>query len=194
MGGSATHELLQEKIYDEIKYQLRDHTRAIGDPILSNLLGNIEGRGQMRVKLDAQCEEDVFGTKYPDAQLWAWHEGISTPQFLIEVGYSQKNKDLPSLAREYYEGSNGKIKTVLTVKVPYLPPKERKNNTLISHDENNRPSFSLYRGPGRIHHNQAFRNNDGTPATDISLQLFLSDFIPDPALEKLNARHQAQLQ
>lgn len=190
MGGNSTHEYLQQKIFDEIKYQLRNHTRA-ADPVLSDLLGDIEDRGQMGVVLEAQSEEDIFGIKCPDAQLWAWHEGVSSPQFLMEVGYSQKNEELPSLARQYYEGSNS-IKTVLTIKVPYYPPEKRKTSS-TSHDRDNRPAFSLYRGPDRIYCDQPFRNDDGSP-TGVSLQLFLADFIPDPALENLDPQLRAQLQ
>lgn len=196
MGGSATHDVMQERIYGEIKYQLRDHIHALRDPVLSDLLEgfHIEGHGQLSVALDAQCEGDVYGTKSPDAQLWAEHEGIRCPQFTMEVGYSHKNEDLALLAKQYHDGSNGNVKTVLTIKVPCRPPEKRKIDTAVSHDESNRPVFSLYRGPKHIHHDQALRNDDGTPVAGVSLQLFLSDFIPDSALERISSQHRTQIQ
>lgn len=196
MVAKSTHEVLQQLLFDEIKYQLRDDTRAAeDDPVLAQLLSNVEPRGQMEVVLEAQYEQDVFGVKSPDAQLWAWHEGTSSPQFVMEVGYTQKNKDLPSIAMQYYEGSDGKIKTVLTMKIAYSTPDQRQTcgPPTLEQASADRPTFSLYRGPQRVHHDQAFRTANGTPAEDVSLQLLLSDFLPDAALEGLSEARRTRL-
>lgn len=118
------------------------------------------------------------------------------PQFIIEVGFSQSTSSLQKLAKEYYENSDGNIKTVLTFKIEYL------DNASITKGNGQNPSstsaggasFCLYRGPERIHKDEKFRDSDGQYVDCSALELRLSDFVPDEVLAQLESIPRAKIE
>lgn len=140
-------------------------------------------------------------TKSPDQQ---YHfRGSRYPPFVVEISYSQDRKDLPALARQYYEDSKGRIKTVLTFDLEYMSKSKRKarlRRSIHGSERQTRSSsrrhekemasqslaatFSLYRGPDRIISNRLFRDRTGKLVDDgEGLSLRLSDLVPDHILD-----------
>lgn len=183
---SHLHECIKLSISDEIKTWLRG--LAAGDSQVAELASDITPCGHAWVQLQGN---EGTGKKSPDGQFLfiqstaaeehtAPSQQTTVPQFITEVGYSQKAKDLKQCAKDYYECSDGKIKTVLTIDLPYADAEDRT------------AAFCLYRGPKRIFKDTAFRNAQGG-VTDASLQLFLSDFIPGKVLRRLDPQIRAQV-
>jgi hypothetical protein len=173
------HKVLKDCIIDEIKYQLRNLTKEPEYQALSNYISAIKSAGHARVKF----EPGVKARKSPDHRFD--YIGIAKPQFVLEVvsSQSQKRGALQYLAKDYYERSDGKIKTVLTVTVKYRSPDKRRSSTNTG---GHSASFSLYRGPQQVHKNRLIREASGELAVDGGLELFLSDFIPDAVLCQLS--------
>lgn len=176
---TALHESLQDSLFFHIRKQLDDHL-AGAEPALADAISKIRSCGHAKVRLG--YTQGALAKKSPDSQLR--FTGRATPQFVVEVGYSQKAESLQELAKEYYEESDGEIKTVLTLNIEYGSPGQR-NATVDHHDRT--AVFCLYRGPKRVHKDTAFRDADGAPVAGVCLRLFLSDFIPDDMLRDLPA-------
>jgi hypothetical protein len=100
-------------------------------------MGHAKVRPGTRVA--TRTEEEVDDKKSPDCQLrfmskrsprpeLPYHfKGSRFPQFVIEIGYSEKSRALQSLAKDYYEKSQGAIKTVLTVDIEYVSASGRRH-------------------------------------------------------------------
>lgn len=194
---TTVHEYLKEYIIDQIKNQLSDYS----DPTfrVSQYLSNIKWHGHAKLTLDSGAVADdapgadstpILEEKSPDGQ--SWYGSEKYPQFVMEIGYSQKAANLEELARDYFEGSDGEIKTVLTLDLEYANPEQRKAITTSRTRSRRRSNanrtavFCLYRGPERVCKDIIFRNPDGSPSnSSVQLELLLSDFIPDKILKKL---------
>lgn len=196
---SATHGCLESSVVFYLGTQLQ--LIATKDPHLSTLISDIIPRGHTTFRLNTDAGQ-AYARKSPDGQLFFRRtsqssdsnrpyrfEGSHLPPFLIEVGFSQGATSLERLAQEYYEESDGQIKTVLTIDIKYVSPAQRRSNPKFDRTA----VFSLYRGPERIHQDTVFRNASGN-LVPASLQLFLADFIPDQVLEQLDSvlRKQAE--
>lgn len=181
---TALHESLQDSLLYYIRTQLDKHTATIAgkdnaavdgaQPSLAQTLAKIRSCGHAKVILGSQAK------KSPDGQLR--FGGRPDPPFVIEIGYSQKAESLQELAKEYYEQSDGEVKTVLTLNIDYSSPHQRAS---VAGQCDRTAVFCLYRGPKRVCKDVAFRGADGVPADGI--QLRLSDFIPDDVLQHLSA-------
>lgn len=193
---NVEHDTLQDCVMDEIKAQTRTLATNTTDPVLKSLLRSIRSTGQAQVKLSTTRQYNMEARRRPDGQFrfrgtpapvanLPYHfRGSATPQFLIEIGNSQKARALQGLAQDYYEKSRGAgIKTVLTINTHYVRPEQRKN---ADANADRTASYCLYRGPHRIHHNIVFRGQNGQQV-DGSLVLFVSDFVPDEVLDQLPA-------
>ncbi|KKY29452.1 hypothetical protein UCDDA912_g10623 [Diaporthe ampelina] len=184
MAGTALHEFLQENTFQFIVTQISQAPARV--PELADIALCIKNLGHTKVILDANIEQTVWAYKCPDRQLR--YIGTHLPQFAMEVGYSQKAESLQQLAREYYEDSDGEVKTVLTFNVAYTPPEKR------GQAADRTASFSLYRGDERIHKDKVFRDAQGKAVASGSLQLHLTDFVPDTVLEQLDEQRRSQAQ
>lgn len=182
------HTLLHESFQDCILrhlWMLLDRLKTDQDPAVSRLISKIQPTGHATVHL--YSGEEVASGKSPDGQLR--FIGTTSPQFVLEVGYSQKATSLSQLAKDYFENSDGAIKTVLTINIGYAKPKERRQ-IAAGAPAAHTAAFSLYRGPDRIHHNTVFRDAHRQPVPDASLRLLLTDLIPDDVLEQLSPQLQ----
>lgn len=153
---TSLHETLQESICDEIKSQLRDLAAHCADDVLSSHVAEVHSRGHAKVTLTNKAkrvggvkQKTIKSKRSPDARFN--HGKTIYPQFIMETAHSQHHKDLQCLAKQYYQGSRGEIKTVLTIDVEYRSPEERQEGG--SHPA----VFCLYRGPKRVHRNIRMR-------------------------------------
>ncbi|KAK7727924.1 hypothetical protein SLS53_009437 [Cytospora paraplurivora] len=134
-------------------------------------------------------------TKSPDDQYC--YGDFRYPPFVIEVAYSQKGKNLPRLAKQYYECSDAAIKTVLTVDIKYMNLAMRKDKarpqrqvtrsqsaSQTRREQQLTAAISLYRGDTRVFHNRPFRGPDGNHQPG-SLSISLLDFMPDSEVTRL---------
>ncbi|KAF3768444.1 hypothetical protein M406DRAFT_349735 [Cryphonectria parasitica EP155] len=179
---SHLHERMKLCISDEIKTRLRDLAAREGE--LARHASHIIACGHAWVQLQGNKGQ---GKRSPDGQFLYIQSAAppalrqtTTPQLVTEVGYNQKAEDLKQCAKDYYECSDGKIKTVLTIDLPYADAADRT------------AAFCLYRGPNRIFKNEAFRDAQGR-TTDCTLPLLLSDFIPNNVLRRLSPQVRAQV-
>lgn len=158
--------------------------------ILSRLASKINTYGHMKIRLQAETGP---ATKSPDGQL-CYDKNLPS-QFVIEIGYSQNSQSLQQVAKDLYEDSDGKVKTVLTIDITYSDSDVRRgvpgSSTSAPVDRSAR--YCLYRGPERVHHNQAFQDAEGRPVADGDLHLYLSDFIPDATLKQLRPQQRARV-
>jgi hypothetical protein len=152
------------------------------DSIVPRLASRIESYGHLKIGLQAETGP---AEKSPDGQFR--YNSQRPAQFVIEVGYSQNRQSLQQVAKDLYEDSDGKIKTVLTIDVTYHDPDLRGGvpGSSSSAPVDRSARFCLYRGPERIHHDQAFQDAQGRSVAGGDLHLFLSDFIPDATLKGL---------
>lgn len=202
---SVLHEWVSNSIFGAIRDQIHALAAERQDTVFSTLVGDI-GLAAGRTSLDLSGEVTVTndaGTRSatvrnrrcPDGQLRFKSTpperpnppyrfpGCHLPQMVIETGYSQKTRALQGLAWDYYVESHGTIKTVLTISLEDVYRGRRK--TASDDTSNHKASLCLYRGPDRICHDVVFRSADGQPV-DGSLQLLLSDLVPDEVLEHIS--------
>lgn len=186
---SSLHDALQDAISFQIRTLLAQVATDTKGPVLAQLASDVISMGHAKVKLvnGANMSPDGqlhFRKTRASARRPYGFRGSRYPRFVMEIGYSQKAQSLQWLAKEYYEGSKGKIKTVLTVKVQYAYPKK----TVSAAEVDRSASFCLYRGPERIAHNIAFRDARGNVlASTGHLRLVLAGFIPDKVLQQLSS-------
>lgn len=200
---TTVHEYLKEYFVDEVKEQLRALSKKHSgqhsgrDCRIPQIIPEIKWHGHARLDLeadvgsDAEVDTRVVDTKSPDGQ--TWYGTALSPQFILEIGYSQRNVSLQDLAMEYYTGSNGDIKTVLTLDIEYAKPSQRRLSRASGSADRTAVDCTsvlcLYRGPNRIHKDMVFRDAQGR-ATSNSLELLLSDFIPDDDIERFSRQTQ----
>lgn len=191
---TTVHEYLKEYFVVEVREQLRalaaDHTHKAARPCrVPEIVADVKWHGHAHLRLEADLESDadagvdakVTDTKSPDSQ--TWYGAALYPQFVLEIGYTQRKTSLQDLAMEYYTGSHGHIKTVLTLDMEYAPPSQRRR----AQSSNRTAALCLYRGPERVHKDMIVRDAQGQP-TAHRLQLLLSDFVPEDELEQLDRR------
>lgn len=203
---TLVHDCFLLRVSDRINEwirQLREDQRL--HELVRKAISNIDAAGtaDVEIQVDIPAGPDkATSTKSPDGQYD--YLGHKHPPFVIEIAYSQKPKDLPRLAKQYYEDSDGRIKTVLTVDLEYTPKARRKarlrDQRIQGEQRQTRSSaqgqlpppttqaasFSLYRGPDRIVSNQMFRDQAGAPIQGEGFTLQISDLIPDAALAQLS--------
>ncbi|KAJ0100727.1 hypothetical protein J7T55_009319 [Diaporthe amygdali] len=171
-----------------ILWSLTDRLKTMTqDPTLSLLITKIRPSGHATVRL--YSGQEAASTKSPDGQLRFL--GTASPQFVLEVGYSQKATSLSQLAKDHFENSDGAIKIVLTININYAKSRERHSNARVGAHS---ATFCLYRGPERIHHSTVFRDAQRQRLADVSLRPLLADFIPEDVLEELDPqlRHEVE--
>lgn len=186
---SPVHETLREDLYDDIKGRLRDLASSAADPDMSRHIAMIRSGGHASLQLESDSLENpshkkaMEAEKSPDCRMN--YGDTVRPQFVIEIAYSQKRASLQKLARDYYVGSEGEIKTVVTIDINYNPPDLRLSSASCPSTCDQSAKFCLYRGPRQICKDQAFRDKAGNPVEGGDLKLLLSDFIPDSVLGQL---------
>ena len=91
---------------------------------------------------EAEAEEKV-GRKSPDATFYHPSQR-DHPTLVMEVSYSQQQKDLPRLADTYIVGSSHAIRAVLCIKLPYLTPAAHAHAKKLA-DGDQTATYSLWR-------------------------------------------------
>lgn len=196
---SLIHEAFEfnlcKRIWTWLDQLQADHTQH---NLVREAISNINGGGhaniRMMVDISTSSKEKSAATKSPDGQFA--YLGYRHPPFTFEVAYSQPEKCLPRLAKQYYEDTNGDIKTVLTFDLEYTPKARRRQERGLGRTrsasqrqkarETKQASFSLYRGPERIISEQPFRDECGRLVEGDGITLYVSDFIPDAVVDSLS--------
>lgn len=192
---SSTHDVFTSKLVDHVKRWLDGlKTQWWNSDALEDVISRITfgSTSDLEIKVPQEKLEllpsepgsrpKTVTYKYsPDGQFH--YLGHKNPPFVVEIGYSQKRKDLAKLAKRYYEQTNGRIKTVLTVDLEYVSRTKRKEGQGAQRSKE--ASFSLYRGNERVVQNQLFRNDAGEVVQSNGINLYLNDLVPDNELERL---------
>lgn len=195
---SSTHDVFISSLVDHIKRwleavktkQQEQHVEEVLSRIKFGSTSDLEIRVPRELTADAASPpaSDTY-IHSPDGQFL--YRGHKHPPFVIEIGYSQKRKDLAGLAKHYYEESDGRIKTVLTVDLEYMSKAKRKALRRQSAAAGRRAprsreaSSSLYRGDECAMSNQLFRDTVGELIPGDGITLHLSDLVPDYVLDRL---------
>ena len=110
---TRVHEIMIELVRMFVLAALAD---VVVDPltpaILANLLRRVESMGTSDISLGpGNCRSS------PDGSIG--HLGARVPAVVIEVSYSQKKKDLKTLARDYIIQTFGNVRLVIGVDIDY---------------------------------------------------------------------------
>jgi hypothetical protein len=180
-------EYIHDNVLEEIKFKIytwlrQDWRSSASEEAIQRVAKNITFGGTAKIRLAG-----ANWTKSPDAQYG--FRGGYVP-FIIEVGYSQGEKDLVWLAHTYIEHG---ARTVLTIDLPYESP-SKKSSSRSSSSALPTGTLRLYRRAAddndasktvcKLAAELAFRANedgseeqaDGGP----TVELTLADFVPWP--------------
>ena len=113
------HETVIEYVRDEIASKVKAIATGAGG-LSADFARKVKTRGSSTVHLGNNGKRD------PDGQFR--HTEANYPGVILEVGYSQKLKDLPRLARQYIGGSKGQIRVVICIDLGY---KDRKGTLSV---------------------------------------------------------------
>lgn len=214
---SVLHEWVSSSIFGDIGDQIRAFAaERPQDTVFTTVVGDIglaAGRTSLHLSGEVTVTNDdgtrstmIDNRRCPDGQLRFKSTpsgrpnppyrfpGCHLPQMVIEIGYSQKAKALQGLAWDYYVDSYGAIKTVLTISLEDVYRGRRKTAASDGGTSTNqKASLCLYRGPNRICHDVVFRSADGQ-SVDGSLQLLLSDLVPDEVLQDIRPQFRRRIE
>jgi hypothetical protein len=187
---TRTHEFFSSSIVSEILRQLgtiakrkgkaAEFARSVsytGSPRL-HFLADGDGDGEDNNSGNTHTQEDKAPIKYdshePDATFS--HASAQWPGVVIEVSFSQKEKDLKNLAEDYILGSDGNIQVVIGLNIEYKNSKKASLSIW-------RPQYikdedgQEYLVSAQTVCEQLFRDELGNPTgADTSLTLHLQDF------------------
>lgn len=126
-----TKNSVQQTIWHHLKARLelaiQEHSRVrVGD----GEPGRVEvadALRSMKTAIKPLVEDEIMlpngAIKRPDIAFD--YLGSDYPSFIVEVGHSQKSEELPALARQFIESTNGDIHTVVTVDLGFRERRKR---------------------------------------------------------------------
>ncbi|KAI1477518.1 hypothetical protein F4774DRAFT_427158 [Daldinia eschscholtzii] len=144
-----------------------------------------------RVNLSRDTGDPAGDKKYPDLSFRFKDPETIGPGLVVEVAWSQRDLNLPRIARNYIEKTNGRVRTVIGIQL-YDIYKSRRIGGLYT----GTATFSIwkaeYHSSGNVVSNctvqdQAFRDADGNPNPGGTIHLSLRDFIYEKTAEKIKA-------
>ena len=111
------HEYVAEKIGDAIAIQLAKFQEgSYSQTKTAELAKSIKSRGSALTHFPSRFSEHN-DAKSPDKSYK--HKDCKYPGLVIEVAWSQEQKDLPELAERYFQASEGGIQTVIGINLEY---------------------------------------------------------------------------
>lgn len=141
---------------------------------------------ELEIRTLSSSSTGISGSKVPD--IGVCYDEDPFPPMVAEVARSQKSMDLARLARSYISGSNGAIRTVLTIDLDYMQGKRKRSRAEAeAEDGSPQPGCScvcLYRMDKRVMWNEVFREPDGTER-DGEIKLSLADFVPEAVVRRI---------
>ncbi|KAH0556342.1 hypothetical protein GP486_005730 [Trichoglossum hirsutum] len=161
---TVLHDYFLRRVVEDITSQLHALCHVVPEPVAS-ILNDTKTQGHTRV--------DVFGGGYHSPDEAFCHETAEFPRVVIEVSYTQKQKDLNRLADNYIVGSGGSIGLVIGLDFDRVEEEARVllwRPKIISEDDG-----KLYLVSDKTLET-AFRDEDGN-SVDGSLVLHLNDFL-----------------
>ncbi|KAI9734349.1 MAG: hypothetical protein M1834_002455 [Cirrosporium novae-zelandiae] len=175
---TAVHEKLVLSITRELELQLSSIARSGSRS--AAFAQEIEPGGSTSIDFG----DSEYGKHDPDAQFG--HSQAAYPGVVIEVSYSQKQKDLARLADDYILGSDGNIRVVINLSVEYRGSKKATlsvwRSRILQNDAGEGELVAVPTIAGQI-----IRDENGNPTDDAEagLHLQLQDFAPE-ALADMN--------
>lgn len=126
MAPSCVHEVFQEHVKSALRDELDRiaHENAALRPFRRNIIQ--AGQAQVQKKRRHQAGAPIF-EQSPDAQFR--YKGARQPPFILEVAYSQDQKDLLRKVTEIFMAMPGKVGTVLAFDIGYEPRAGRKDRS-----------------------------------------------------------------
>lgn len=118
------HEVLKMKVDRAIDAELDRIAREI--PSLQPLRERIVQAGHAHIKKRTRRSRAPEFWKVPDGQTHFVSQGCRYPPFLVEVAYSQDEKELHDTVKTYFKRFPGKICTILSIKVQWAEEQRRR--------------------------------------------------------------------
>ncbi|KAJ5971700.1 uncharacterized protein N7479_001618 [Penicillium vulpinum] len=118
--------------------------------------------------------KQVFTRREPDTSFG--HDGVLYPGVILEVCYSQKSKSISYLADDYILNTDGSINMVIALDIDYRGS-QKASFTVWRPDYLKANGVKELRAKAMIEAD-VFRNDDGSPAEGVALQIPLRDFAP----------------
>ncbi|EXJ83983.1 hypothetical protein A1O3_04650 [Capronia epimyces CBS 606.96] len=147
--------------------------RSASDDKVAKFGQDFYGIGSSHVK---PCYEGLLSKRCPDLS-WA-HWGHSFyPGLVIEVGYSQTRKSMENRVFDYFYGSKGKIKIVISIDLK--PSKKSKKASIEMWKSSVRRQGTKLEIDYKLHATSDFRNDDGSPNLDSGVRFTLQEIAPD---------------
>lgn len=170
------HEVTKMKLDYSIRTELNRIARDI--PALQLLRDKILEGGHSHVKKKTRQSRAPTFWKVPDGQTFA--QGHCYPPFIIEVAYSQTEKELLDTVKTYFTKLPGQVCTILSIKIQFAEEQRRK-----SPGHCHAASVSLWTSALSedndilIRHavDAEFRNNKGHPVPG-AITIPLASFLP----------------
>ena len=136
-GGSAVED---GKLAAELEKLYKGRSATIELKVPSKLVNPSGGSQESDSSLE---QEESIVKRSPDASFYHPSQP-DHPTLVVEVSYSQQQKDLPYLADSYIVDSAHAIRAVLCIKLPYLSPAAQANPRKRAHWDKT-ASYSLWR-------------------------------------------------
>lgn len=177
MSPTPLHEEVQMKVVDVITKELDRVTTQ--NPSLGPFRSKISSGGQRRIRVKPANSRSRVAEweKCPDGSFR--YEDALYPPFVLEVAYSQEEKDLLSKVDTYFERIPGAISAVLTIDIDYAEENDRSKPDFF-----HTAAVSLWSSEARddtlvIKHTKArvFRGDDGQAKTG-QIKVPFSLFLP----------------
>ncbi|KAK6951658.1 hypothetical protein Daesc_006181 [Daldinia eschscholtzii] len=190
---SAYHECMAGSINSHITDWLKDvrEKRSLykgvicEDPETINIAKNIKPTLATRVDLSGNTDDPAGDNKDPDLSFRLKHPETIGPGLVVEVAWSQRDLNLPRIARSYIEKANGRVRTVIGINLNDIY-KSRRVGELYT----GTATFSTWKAEFDSKDNvvskcTAFRDADGKPNPGGTIHLSLQDFIYQKTVEKI---------
>ncbi|KAF4768417.1 hypothetical protein HAV15_002990 [Penicillium sp. str.  len=123
---------------------------------------------------ESDDRKQVFTRREPDISFG--HDGALYPGVILEVCYSQKSKSISYLADDYILNTDGSINMVIALDIDYRGS-QKASFTVWRPDYLKANGVKELRAKAMIEA-EVFRNDDGSPAEGVALQIPLRDIAP----------------
>lgn len=187
------HEVTKVELDYAIKTELNRIARDI--PALQPLRDKIIQAGHAHVRKKTRQSRAPTFWKVPDGQIIA--QGHRYPPFIVEVAYSQTEKELLDTVRTYFTKLPGKVCTILSINIQFAEEQKRKSPGHFHAASVSLWTSALSEDNGNdilIRHaiDAEFRDNKGQPVPG-TVNIPLESFLPLKERDQYNIPAHAEL-
>jgi hypothetical protein len=122
---TPVHDIFTARVVEEIQFWIKSiRNRTDLDPHIPTLASSIINRSTSRIFLCSEVDDERKGSPKHDPDAAFTHVNADYPGIVIETSFSQKRKDLPTLAQDYILGSLANVSVVVGLDIEYRGTKK----------------------------------------------------------------------